>query len=37
METHNCFICNAKAEVFMTFGSMPIANGFLNKDQFLIL
>jgi len=34
METHNCFICNAEAEVFMTFGSMPIANGFLNKDQF---
>ena len=34
METHNCFICNAEPEVFMTFGSMPIANGFLNKDQF---
>jgi methylation protein EvaC len=29
-----CRICNAPIEPFMTFGDMPIANGFLNSDDF---
>lgn len=28
-----CRICNAPIEAFMTFGRMPIANGFLTADQ----
>lgn len=30
----NCRICNAPIEAFMSFGRMPIANGFLLPDQF---
>ncbi len=30
----NCLICNKPVEAFMSFGKMPIANGFLAKDQF---
>jgi methylation protein EvaC len=30
----NCNICLPKITPFMTFGSMPIANGFLTEDQF---
>lgn len=29
----NCRVCNSKIEPFMTFGNMPIANGFLTSDQ----
>ncbi|MEW6740159.1 MAG: class I SAM-dependent methyltransferase [Nitrospirota bacterium] len=29
-----CLICNAEIEPFMSFGKMPIANGFLIPDQF---
>jgi methylation protein EvaC len=30
----NCLICNSAIEPFMSFGQMPIANGFLSLDQF---
>ena len=29
-----CRICNSEIEAFMSFGDMPIANGFLEADQF---
>ena len=29
-----CFISGEIIEPFMSFGPMPIANGFLNEDQF---
>lgn len=29
-----CLICNSQIEPFMSFGKMPIANGFLTPDQF---
>jgi methylation protein EvaC len=29
-----CLICNTPIEPFMSFGRMPIANGFLTPDQF---
>ncbi len=29
-----CLICQAQYEPFMSFGKMPIANGFLSPDQF---
>jgi methylation protein EvaC len=29
----NCRICDSKLEPFMTFGMMPIANGFLTAEQ----
>jgi methylation protein EvaC len=29
-----CLICDANIEPFMSFGNMPIANGFLRKDEF---
>ena len=29
-----CRICDHKIEPFMSFGKMPIANGFLNKSEF---
>lgn len=28
-----CRVCNAPIEAFMSFGRMPIANGFLSEDQ----
>lgn len=28
-----CRVCNSKIEPFMSFGQMPIANGFLTEDQ----
>jgi len=28
-----CRVCNSKIEPFMSFGKMPIANGFLTADQ----
>jgi len=31
---NNCLVCGAPIEPFMSFGRMPIANGFLRKDQF---
>ena len=31
---HNCKICNAAIEPLMSFGPMPIANGFLSRDEF---
>ena len=31
---NKCFISGQAIKPFMTFGQMPIANGFLNKDQF---
>ena len=30
----NCLICKKPIKPFMSFGKMPIANGFLTKDQF---
>ena len=30
----DCLICSATIEPFMSFGRMPIANGFLTPDQF---
>lgn len=29
----NCRICGSKIEAFMSFGKMPIANGFITSDQ----
>src|SRR5438309_3393316 len=29
-----CVICQAETEPFMSFGKMPLANGFLASDQF---
>ena len=34
MHNHACYICENKAESFMTFGPMPIANGFLTEGRF---
>ena len=34
MHNHSCYICKNKPKSFMTFGQMPIANGFLSKNQF---
>jgi methylation protein EvaC len=31
---NKCLICKTEFEPFMTFGQMPIANGFLKKEQF---
>ena len=31
---NNCLICNTLVEPFMSFGQMPIANGFLSSAQF---
>lgn len=31
---NNCLVCGTAIEPFMSFGRMPIANGFLRKDQF---
>jgi methylation protein EvaC len=30
----SCFICKTPIEPFISFGRMPIANGFLTKEQF---
>ncbi|EAT59808.1 class I SAM-dependent methyltransferase [Chlorobium ferrooxidans] len=30
----NCRVCNHQIEPFMDFGPMPIANGFLKKEEF---
>lgn len=30
----NCLVCQSPIEPFMSFGQMPIANGFLREDQF---
>src|SRR5258708_2314396 len=29
-----CLVCGSHFEPFMTFGGMPIANGFLSPEQF---
>jgi methylation protein EvaC len=31
---NNCLICISPIEPFMSFGKMPIANGFLKKEEF---
>ena len=31
MKIKNCRVCDAPIEEFMTFGKMPIANGFLKE------
>lgn len=31
---NKCLICQTEIEPFMSFGKMPIANGFLGSDQF---
>ena len=31
---NTCLICNTSIKPFMSFGRMPIANGFLNPSQF---
>jgi methylation protein EvaC len=33
-KNRRCLICEAPVEPFMSFGKMPIANGFLSPDQF---
>jgi len=30
----HCFLCNSSYEPFISFGKMPIGNGFLSKTQF---
>lgn len=30
----NCFVCNTHIKPFMTFGQMPLANGFLTMEKF---
>jgi methylation protein EvaC len=32
---YECLICKSKYEPFINFGRMPIANGFLTREQFL--
>lgn len=34
MKQYNCLICKSVVKEFISFGKMPIANGFLSKDQF---
>ncbi|MBT6228112.1 MAG: methyltransferase domain-containing protein [Candidatus Scalindua sp.] len=34
MSKHNCYICDKETSLLMSFGQMPIANGFLAKEQF---
>ena len=34
MQNHTCYICKNEAQTFMTFGPMPIANGFLTEGLF---
>ena len=34
MHKHTCYICKTEISPFMSFGPMPIANGFLTKKQF---
>ena len=31
---NTCLVCNAPVDTFLSFGRMPIANGFLAPDQF---
>jgi methylation protein EvaC len=31
-----CLVCDHDYEPFMSFGQMPIANGFLSKENFNI-
>ena len=31
---NNCWVCNNRIESFMSFGPMPIANGFLSEEKF---
>ncbi|MEA9598550.1 class I SAM-dependent methyltransferase [Polynucleobacter sp. AP-Sanab-80-C2] len=31
---NQCRVCRSKIKAFMSFGQMPIANGFLNKNHF---
>ena len=30
----DCLICKTPIKPFISFGKMPIANGFLSKEQF---
>lgn len=34
MNSSMCFVCNSSINPFMSFGKMPIANGFLPKENF---
>ena len=34
MTKHNCYVCGEETSLLMSFGQMPIANGFLTKEQF---
>ena len=34
MKMKKCLICGNPIDPFMSFGKMPIANGFLNKEEF---
>ena len=34
MQMNKCFVCQTDCPPFMSFGKMPIANGFLSKEQF---
>ena len=33
--TSKCKICNTNLNSFMSFGKMPIANGFISKKDFV--
>ena len=33
-QAHKCLICSSAVEPFLSFGRMPIANGFLTPEQF---
>ena len=34
MKMKTCLICGNPIEPFMNFGRMPIANGFIKKEEF---
>ncbi len=34
LKVNNCRVCSTSIKPFMTFGKMPIANGFLTAEQF---
>jgi len=34
MKNKNCLVCEAPVEEFISYGRMPIANGFLKPEQY---
>lgn len=35
MERTKCFVCGESVSAFISFGRMPIANGFLSPEEFI--